>query len=71
MAITIFIDESGTLPNPKDQVVIVAAVGTNLPKLLTKVSKSVRKYLKTSKKTMAEIKFYKAGKKLKRSFSES
>lgn len=29
--ITIFIDESGTLPDPKDKVVIVAAVGTNLP----------------------------------------
>jgi len=66
--ITIFIDESGTLPDPKDQVVIVAAVGTNLPQKLINVSKSVRKYLKTSKKTMSEIKFYKAGEKTKKKF---
>lgn len=69
--ITIFIDESGTLPDPKDQVIIVAAVGTNLPQKLTKVSKSVRKYLKRSKKTLSEIKFYRAGEKTKRKFLEA
>ena len=29
---TVFIDESGTLPDPKDRVVIVAAVGTATPR---------------------------------------
>lgn len=66
--ITIFIDESGTLPDPKDKVVIVAAVGTKLPEKLTKVSKSVRRFLKSSKKAMTEIKFYKAGERTKRRF---
>ena len=66
--ITIFIDESGTLPDPEDKVVIVAAVGTKSPEKLMKVSKSVRKFLKSSKKNMTEIKFYKAGEKTKRRF---
>ena len=53
--ITIFVDESGTLPDPKDQVVIVAAVGTNFPQLLIRVSKSVRKYLKRSRKDQTKF----------------
>lgn len=64
----IFIDESGTLPDPKDRVVIVAAVGTKLPQVLTKVTKSVRKYLKARKKETTEIKFYEAGEKTKKKF---
>lgn len=66
--ITIFIDESGTLPDPKDQVVIIAAVGTKLPENLRAITKSIRKNL--AKKNTSEIKFYKAGEKTKRKFLE-
>jgi hypothetical protein len=59
--ITIFIDESGTLPDPKDKVVIVAAVGTEAPHKLVEVIKSIRKYLKSKKNISNEIKFYRSG----------
>ena len=64
--ITIYIDESGTLPDPKDQVVIIAAVGAKLPEKLRAITKSIRKNL--AKKSTSEIKFYKAGEKTKRKF---
>lgn len=66
--ITIFIDESGTLPDPKDDVVVVAAVGTELPQKLAKISRLVRKYLTPKKKNISEIKFYRAGEHTKKSF---
>lgn len=66
--VTVFIDESGTLPDPKDQVVIVAAVSTSIPKSLLKPSKSARKYLKNAKKRLSEIKFYRAGLRTKKRF---
>jgi hypothetical protein len=66
---TVFIDESGTLPNPKDRVVIVAAVGTQAPEKLLIISKSVRKFQK--KKNAVEIKFYKAGERTKKKFLEN
>ena len=28
---TVFVDESGTLPDPKDTVIVIAAVGTSNP----------------------------------------
>ena len=40
--ITIYIDESGTLPDPKDKVVIVAAVGTSSTTQITKIIKSIK-----------------------------
>lgn len=55
----IYIDESGTLPDKKDSVVIVAAVGTNLPSKLEKITTNVRKTLKN--KNISEIKFYRSG----------
>jgi len=63
--VTVFIDESGTLPDPKDKVVIVAAVGTEAPKQLLTISKSVRKF---QKKKTTEIKFYRAGERTKKKF---
>ncbi|MBU0569494.1 DUF3800 domain-containing protein [Patescibacteria group bacterium] len=66
--ITIFIDESGTLPDPKDKVVIVAAVATELPQKINQVSKSVRKYLKSRKRKLNEIKFYRSGERTKKKF---
>mgnify|MGYP000094317357 CR=1 FL=1 len=67
--VTVFIDESGTLPDPKDKVVIVAAIGSLNPEKLLIISKSARKFQK--KKGAAEIKFYKAGKRTKRKFLEN
>lgn len=64
---TVFIDESGTLPDPKDRVVIVAAVGTEMPEKLISINKSVRKL---QKKKDSEIKFYKAGERTKKRFLE-
>ncbi|MBI4225546.1 DUF3800 domain-containing protein [Candidatus Roizmanbacteria bacterium] len=68
--ITIFIDESGTLPDPKDKVVIVAAVGTEIPHKLIEVVKSIRKYLKSKKNISNEIKFYRSEKFFAKKMSE-
>jgi len=64
--VAIFIDESGTLPDPNDKVVIVAAVGTQIPEKLLKIGQSVRKFQK--KQDGTEIKFYKAGDRTKKKF---
>ena len=60
----IFIDESGTLPDIKDKVIIIAAVGTNKPVLVEKVLKVVQEKGKLRKQT-GELKFYTAGEKTK------
>jgi len=64
---TLFIDESGTLPDPKDKVVIVAAVGTHSPERIERIMKSVRKRGKFKKPT-GELKFYTVGEKTKKLF---
>jgi len=66
--VVIFIDEAGTLPDPQDRVVIVAAVGSKLPQKLVAITKSVRKFLKN--KALSEIKFYRAGERIKKKFLE-
>lgn len=63
--ITIVIDESGTLPDPKDKVVVIAAVGIDNLALIDRVHKSTRKSLKNRGKSIDEIKFYLAGEKTK------
>lgn len=64
---TIFIDESGTLPDPKDKIVVMAAVGVNISKILLDVAREVRKQIKFHKKEkqISEIKFYQAGERTK------
>jgi hypothetical protein len=57
--IFIYVDESGTLPDPKSPVVIIAAVATYAPHQLILPKKSAAKAL--GKKNVKEIKFYKAG----------
>ncbi len=47
MKTTIVIDESGTLPDIKDEVIVVAAVGTNIPNQLNQLFSKVRKQIKT------------------------
>lgn len=64
---TIFIDESGTLSDPKDKVVIVAAVGIQTPVKLLLINKSIRKY---QKQNASELKFYRAGERTKKRFLE-
>ncbi len=65
--ISILIDESGTLPDPKDKVIIMVAVGVNTQEVLLSVLKKVRKSIQYDKKekTIPEIKFYKAGERTK------
>lgn len=65
--IFLFIDESGTLPDPKDKVVIIASVGTNSPESIELIFKSLRKKNKF-KKPVSEIKFYTAGQQTKELF---
>lgn len=65
--ITIVIDEAGTLPDPKDKVVIMAAVGTDARKILLNIVKRVRQKIRPKKKEkqISEIKFYRAGERTK------
>lgn len=67
--VKIFIDESGTLPDPKDRVIIVAAVGTSSPERIEEIIKIVKKRGKFRKPT-GELKFYTAGEKSKILFFE-
>ena len=62
LKMTVFIDESGTLPDPKDKVIVVAAVGTHMPKFLAEINKTIRKRIKSSEidKAISEIKFHQA-----------
>lgn len=67
MKTTIYIDESGTLPDIKDQVIVVAAVGTKLPNQLSLLFNKLRKRLKKKSK-LSEIKFYTSGDRTKEIF---
>lgn len=64
---TIFIDESGTLPDPHDQIIIVAAVGVKDLRKLEQTFKSIKKKRARSEKSF-ELKFYKAGTNTKKLF---
>lgn len=67
--VTVYIDESGTLPDPKDKVIVVAAVGT---KSIAKIDELLKKARKNAsfKKLSGEFKFYTAGDKTKFLFFE-
>jgi len=62
----IYVDESGTLPDPTDTVVIIAAVATTKPEKLEYTTKNTRN--SPYKKIPAEIKFYRSGEKTKKRF---
>lgn len=66
---TIFIDESGTLPDIKDKVIVIAAVGTSTPIIIDNIFKTLQKKGKLRKQT-GELKFYTAGDKTKQLFFE-
>lgn len=60
--IFVFIDESGTLPDPKDQYVVLAAVATAKPDVFKQINTQIRKSIKNQKISgLSEIKFYSAG----------
>lgn len=63
----IYIDESGTLPDPNDKVIILAAITTNTNNEILKLIKSVKKRSKLRKPT-GELKYYTASEKSKRIF---
>ena len=63
--IYIYIDESGTLPDPQSPVIVVAAVGTEKPRSLLLPSKSTKRSIR---KSTSEIKFYRAGDNTKKRF---
>lgn len=65
--VTLFIDESGTLPDPQDKVIVVAAVGVYSPRRIETIIKTVRKKGKF-KKAVGEIKFYNVGEKTRKLF---
>lgn len=65
--ITIYIDESGTLPDPKDKVIVVAAVATQTPEEMYQLFSSQIKKEPLRKKS-TELKFYTAGDKTKQKF---
>ena len=62
-----YVDESGTLPDPKDKVIILAAVGTFTPWRIEKFIKGIRKS-RDLKANAGEVKFYTAGDKTKEKF---
>lgn len=67
--ITVFIDESGTLPDPKDTVIVIAAVTTSSPQKLDILLNKIKKKGGLRRKT-GELKFYTAGDKTKKAFFE-
>ena len=67
---TVFIDESGTLPDSRDKVIVIAAVGTKIPGRIEKIIEEIQRQTKLKKKT-GELKFYTAGDKTKRLFFET
>jgi len=67
---SIYIDESGTLSDTKDKVIVVAAVGTNSPEKIDEIFKKLARKEKL-KKQIGELKFYTAGNKTKQIFFEN
>lgn len=69
-SVTIFLDESGTLPDPKDQFVVICAVAMREAKEAQNVINRVLKSLRQTKESLKlkELKFYHARHAVKRLF---
>lgn len=67
---TVFIDKSGTLPDPSDKLIVFAAVATKNPQQIDKLIQKARKRGHFKRKS-GELKFYTAGSKTKTVFFES
>lgn len=67
--ITIYIDESGTLPDANDKVVILAAVSSDTQEVLLNIFNKIKRQIKFKQsKNLPEIKFYYAGEKTRTLF---
>lgn len=64
--LTIFIDESGTLPDPKDKFIVICAVGVKKIKETENIFSKILNSLRQRKIRVKEIKFYYAGQSTKR-----
>lgn len=66
--INIFIDESGTLPDVRDNFIVICGVAVNDKKEAENIFSRILKSLKAKKINIKEIKFYHAGQNTKRQF---
>ncbi len=66
--LTIFIDESGTLPDSKDKFVVICGVGVEKTKEAENIFSRIRTSLRQRKVKVQEVKFYYAGQNTKRQF---
>jgi len=66
--LTIFIDESGTLPDPKDKFIVICGVGVRQTKEAKNIISRILSSLRQRKIRIKEIKFYHAGQNTKRQF---
>jgi len=64
----VFIDESGTLPDPKDKFIVICGVGVKKIKEAENIFSRIRFSLRQRKIRVQEIKFYSAGQNTKRQF---
>src|SRR3990167_2001460 len=64
----IFFDESGTLSDPHDSVIIIAAVSSSSPDQLVEVTAQTRKQLRNRKIDLPEVKFYRSGENTRKIF---
>jgi hypothetical protein len=67
----IFIDESGTLPDPRDKYIAIAGVSARDLKKVENIISRVLFSLRQQKTNLKEIKFYYAGQNTKRQFLSS
>ena len=65
---TIFIDESGTLPDLKDKYIVIAGVGVKKIKEAKNIISKILASLRQRKVKVKELKFYYAGQRTKRQF---
>lgn len=66
--LNIFIDESGTLPDPKDKFIVVSGVGVKKIKEAKSLVNKILFSLRQKKIKIKELKFYYAGQQTKRQF---
>lgn len=66
--LTIFIDESGTLPDPTDKFIVICGVGVRQTKEAKNIISRILSSLRQRKIRINEVKFYRAGQNTKRQF---
>jgi len=66
--LTVFIDESGTLPDAKDEFIVICGVVVNELKEAKNIFSRILRSLKQRKVNIKEIKFYHSGQNTKRQF---